>query len=82
MSCTVTKGQKSDNITDDFVHCNPGWGGNKNGYYLSNVFDMRNGHLIGDDAFIDSHLARMQDIDLGDKNYRFGVRQITNIRKR
>ena len=31
-----TKERKT--ITADYVHCNPGWGGNNNGYYISNVF--------------------------------------------
>jgi len=29
---------ETKNITADYVHCNAGWGGSHNGYYISNVF--------------------------------------------
>ena len=36
--------------TDYYLHCNWGWGGNKNGYFLSNVFDTDAGPEYDDYA--------------------------------
>lgn len=36
--------------TNYYLHCNWGWGGNKNGYYLSNVFDTDAGPEYDDNA--------------------------------
>lgn len=33
-------------FTDNFVHCNFGWSGECNGYYLNGVFDLNNGANI------------------------------------
>lgn len=41
LTCTVTNGKDVQTITDNFVHCNYGWGGSNDGYYLSGVFDTR-----------------------------------------
>ncbi|MBR0486257.1 MAG: C10 family peptidase [Treponema sp.] len=42
LSCTATNilNNETVNIQDLFLHCNPGWGGNKNGYYFAGVFDF------------------------------------------
>lgn len=37
-------------IGSDFIHCNWGWNGSKNGYYLGNVFDTTIGATIYDDS--------------------------------
>ncbi|MBQ9238953.1 MAG: C10 family peptidase [Treponema sp.] len=49
MSCVAKKDGADDiPITADFVHCNVGWGGRQNGYYLSGVFAMNRGALLKD----------------------------------
>ena len=80
MSCIAKKENSEIRITDNFVHCNPGWGGNKNGYYLSGIFDMRSNHLIADDNQINSRSTSSTTTDLGKYNYGFNLMQITNIR--
>ena len=50
MSCTASNGKNSYTLKADFVHCNPGWGGFQNGYYLSGVLDMNTGALVDDDG--------------------------------
>ena len=47
-----TTGEKIQ-FTDNFVHCNLGWNGSDNGYYLSGVFDTRS-----DSHYIRDNLAR------------------------
>lgn len=37
-----------DGKQQNLIHCNWGWGGNKNGYYLSKVFDTNSGPEIPD----------------------------------
>lgn len=36
--------------TRDYVHCNWGWGGNCDGYYITNVFNLNNGAPIPDEG--------------------------------
>lgn len=52
MSCTGTKkdGSLSIELTEDFVHCNAGWNGLQNGYYIAGVFamDSSRGPLLPD----------------------------------
>lgn len=48
LSCVATKGTNTINITTDFIHCNTGWGGVGNGYYISGVFNMGAGALAND----------------------------------
>lgn len=42
-TCTVKdkKTGKESRITDDFIHCNMGWGGKCNGYYRGAVFNVK-----------------------------------------
>ena len=87
MSCTATKGAESVSISKDFVHCNPGWGGINNGYYISGVFDMRDNHFIADENEIlddmnNSRSSKTKSDNLGDNNYGFNIHQVTNIRKK
>ena len=46
-SCTVTnkKTNETSMLNEKFIHCNLGWGGLSDGYYLSGVFDARDGHV-------------------------------------
>lgn len=39
-----------DNKTSTFVHCNWGWDGRNNGYYISKAFDTNAGAIIYDNA--------------------------------
>ena len=39
-----------DGKSNTFVHCNWGWGGYKNGYYLSNAFDTKAGATMYDSS--------------------------------
>lgn len=41
LACTATNTTSGDTttLTADYVHCNLGWGGFCNGYYISGVFD-------------------------------------------
>ena len=49
MSCVAKKdGAEDIPITADFVHCNVGWGGRQDGYYLSGIFAMDRGALLED----------------------------------
>ena len=47
--CTCAATNKNTNETstlkENFIHCNLGWNGDSNGYYLSGVFDVRRGHV-------------------------------------
>ena len=50
MTCTATNGSNIITITDNFIHCNTGWGGSRNGYYLSGVMNFGMGPLTNDNA--------------------------------
>ena len=45
MACSVRNKKTNETfwITDDFVHCNFGWGGDCNGYYISGIFNTVKG---------------------------------------
>ena len=63
---------------NDYVHCNVGWGGNKNGWYKSGVFDMSDG------ANVVGNISR-QNIIVGlegtgdNKNFSKALKIIPNI---
>lgn len=41
LTCTlVDDSGNEEEYTDYFVHCNPGWYGTNNGYYISGIFDF------------------------------------------
>ena len=40
---------KKNGVSSTFIHCNWGWGGYKNGYYLGNAFNTEEGAAIYDD---------------------------------
>lgn len=48
LTCMATNGTNTITITDNFIHCNPGWGGSRNGYYLSGVMNFGMGPLAND----------------------------------
>ena len=50
MTCTATNGSNIITITDNFIHCNTGWGGLRNGYYLSGVMNFGMGPLTNDNT--------------------------------
>ena len=43
-----TKTGEKNRITLDYVHCNPGWGGISNGYYISDIFSFHLGANAND----------------------------------
>jgi len=59
--------------------CNWGWGGNRDGYYLSAAFDTNNGCLFSEGE----PTSRSGDLPEGtsDYNYQFKISAITGIRK-
>ena len=68
-----TTGEKIQ-FTDNFVHCNLGWDGSDNGYYLSGVFDTRNNsHYISDSV------ARKIEYE-AEYTWSSGVKIVTNVR--
>jgi hypothetical protein len=53
-----------DGKSTNFVHCNWGWGGYKNGYYISNAFNANSGATIYDS----------QDVQNGSaSNYKYNL---------
>lgn len=81
MSCVASKKGKDDVlITENFVHCNPGWGSSNIGYYISGVFDMRDSNFIANDEEIDSKSRTVAISDAGTYNYEYGVKQINSLR--
>lgn len=72
MSCTATNGNNKIIITDNFVHCNPGWGGSRNGYYLNGVLNFGVGALANDYA--------IKSIEGQDRYYQYKLSQ-TNMLK-
>lgn len=53
-ACQATKKTEPDKPIDfeaDFVHCNAGWGGIRDGYYLSGVFSMGIRPPLADDKY-------------------------------
>ena len=56
MKCTATNRTNKNDIqtfTTNYVHCNLGWGGNCDGYYIDNVLATGNGP-IADDTTVNS----------------------------
>jgi hypothetical protein len=72
LSCTATDGDSTVAITANFVHCNPGWGGSCNGYYLSGIFDMRR-NPPASDSTIDRSTSGSAYY------YQYNIQNITNI---
>ncbi|MCR5437575.1 MAG: C10 family peptidase [Treponema sp.] len=72
MSCTATNGITTITITDNFVHCNPGWGGSYNGYYLNGVLNFGNGELIDD--------SDIRSVEGEDLYYQYKLHQINFLR--
>ena len=44
--------KKRTSDTHDYLHCNWGWGGNCNGYFLTNNFNTSTGWCITEDGDI------------------------------
>ena len=67
-----TKEQKT--ITADYVHCNAGWGGTCNGYYISNVFTFGlNGGANASDNQIRNSWTGFND------HYKYNIKIFPNL---
>jgi hypothetical protein len=65
---------REDPYPSDFVHCNMGWGGSKNGWYISGVFNANDIPIPGD---IIQKVARSEK---GEEYYfRYKVEMLTGI---
>ena len=49
-SCSNEELELADNKTSTFIHCNWGWNGRNNGYYISKAFNTNAGAIIYDNA--------------------------------
>lgn len=79
MQCTATnKNDKTDvqTFTTNYVHCNLGWGGYKDGYYIDKVFTTNIGANVSDKKV--EELARSA-YENGNY-YHYNLEIITNIR--
>lgn len=78
LTCKATSKTDSKDvktITGDYIHCNLGWGGSCNGYYLSGVFDTRTGATASD-----YDISRATTTTSGeDYNYQYNMKIIPNI---
>jgi hypothetical protein len=50
LSCDAKNHKTNEKVrlTLDYVHCNPGWGGTSNGYYISDIFSFNLGANAND----------------------------------
>lgn len=79
MRCTATNINDSNDVqtfTSNYVHCNLGWSGLDNGYYLDGVFSTNVGAVASD--YTVNNLARR--IEGEDYYYQYNLQIITNIR--
>jgi hypothetical protein len=70
---------------DDYVHCNLGWGGTSNGWYISGVFDTRYNedkthNIPWADADGDLEIKESRSTGDADYYYKYEVRILTGIR--
>ncbi|MBR1403673.1 MAG: C10 family peptidase [Treponema sp.] len=72
LSCINKKSGEVIEASKDFVHCNVGWQGNCDGYYLSGVFDMNSGGYVKDSS-IGRDAANVEDF------YQYEVRIVPDI---
>ena len=79
MKCTATnKTNKNDvqTFTADYVHCNLGWSGVSNGYYIENVFTVNKGIVASD-----STVEKIARSSYGENDYyQYCLQIITNIK--
>ena len=75
LSCTATKKKSSEapiQVMDEFVHCNIGWGGLQDGYYLSGVFAVYRGGLTTDE-----NISRSAEVAY---YYQYDLKQLNMLR--
>ena len=75
LSCTATKKNSSEEpiqIMDEFVHCNLGWKGDWDGYYLSGVFAIYRGSLTSDE-----NISRSAEVAY---YYQYDLKQLNMLR--
>ena len=66
--------KEKETITADYVHCNVGWGGDYNGYYISNVFTFgTGGKATAEDQEIRSSWNGQ------DNHYRYEIKIFPNL---
>lgn len=77
MSCTATKkdGSESIQIMDEFVHCNAGWYGKHDGYYISGVFAMDDNH----GALKPDNTSRSANVEW-DRYFQYNLTQLNMLR--
>lgn len=81
---TVDGKKKEDKFVDDLVHCNFGWGGKYNGYYLNGLFDLTNGAKVHaqdiSDAYYNSARKIYDDEESKcDRNYQYRLTMVYDI---
>ena len=84
MSCTATHKltKESKRITEDYVHCNIGWNGRYNGYYINEVFDIRYYPIADDNTQISSSRNLSSFGPEGDEYYyKNNLKILQNIRR-
>jgi len=67
----------------EYVHCNMGWGGSHNGWYISGVFDANytDGYPNYPWADKDGSIEQAEDRSVGDDNFfRYGILMLTGIK--
>ena len=67
MTCTATNKNNENDIqtfSADYVHCNLGWSGSGNGYYISNVFSVNRGPVASD-----YRVEKLNRSSYGEKKY-------------
>ena len=76
----INKNNQNDthNFTSDFVHCNIGWGDDKNGYYVDKVFATTVGPVTKE--LEDAKNSRASTISFN--GFVYNLKMITNIRPR
>ena len=85
-TCTVKnkKTGKESRITDDFVHCNMGWGGTCNGYYRGSVFNVKEVAYSDENSYLSGgHVETIVWFGIyADRNegyYKYDVKTISHI---
>ena len=76
LKCKATNnatGKKSI-MTEDYVHCNPGWGNRYNGYYINNLFAFGKGPIAKDNNI------HSMSTNGEDNYYRYNVKMLDHLK--
>jgi hypothetical protein len=79
----VTGKEQPDPYPLDYVHCNLGWGGSKNGWYISGVFDTRYDNNVPNFPWPDNYgpLPIEGKRSVGESGfYKYYIQMLTGIR--